>query len=305
MKLKKEYIILFTVIAALVLYIALRKGNRIQYEIPEVSEIIGSDISGIVIEESGKKLALVRENDRWVIEPEKYTADSYKVEKMLDFLSAPELVTVVSDSKDYMRYGLDDKKKLSVKAVSEGSNARSVEIGYQTEIRDFTFLKLENGDRVFHARGDLRDIFTTDMNEIRDKTVISFESKDIGYIELIKDGKKLSLTRTGTEQIEGDTQPSYEWKNAEGKTVDNAAAAAILNDILEIKCSEYIYDNSEVQGDPMYVIKVTDEKEHSIKIFTQKENEYSAVSSDNPTPFKLYAWRIDNIIEKFDGISGE
>ena len=305
MKLKKEYIILFLIIAALVFYLVSRKGNRIQYEIPELNEVAAADISGIVIQGAEKKLSLSRKEGQWVIEPEKYTADSYKVEKMLDFLAKPELVTVVSDSKDYMRYGLDEKKRVSIKAMSGESFIRTVEAGYQADAHGFTFVKIENDSRVFHAKGDLRDIFTTDMSEIRDKKVVFFESEDINSVELIKEGKTLSLTRTILAQNEDEEKPSYEWETGESKTVDNAVVASILNDMQEIKCSEYIYDNSEAKGDPDYVIKVTGEKEHLIKIFSEEGNDYRAKSSDNPTPFKLYAWRIDNIIEMFDGISGE
>ena len=48
-----------------------------------------------------------------------------------------------------------------------------------------------------------------------------------------------------------------------------------------------------------------DENEHILTVFPKKEDDYTAVSSDNPTPFNLYSWRIDNIIKKFDKMMGE
>jgi hypothetical protein len=99
MKIKKEYIILIIVIAALAIYISLRKDDRIQYEIPEVPEIASVDISGIIISGDDKEIRIIKEKDKWLINAEKFLADSYKIGKMVDFLKKPVLKTVVSDSK--------------------------------------------------------------------------------------------------------------------------------------------------------------------------------------------------------------
>ena len=57
-------------------------------------------------------------------------------------------------------------------------------------------------------------------------------------------------------------------------------------------------------NNPEYIIKVKVKNEHVLTVYPKKEEDYTAVSSDNPTPFNLYAWRIDNIIKKFDEITG-
>ena len=186
MKLKKEYIILLLIIVVLVIYIALRKDSRIQYEIPEVAELAPEKISGIVIKGITSEILLAKENDKWLIGDDKYVADAYKVEKMIDFLKKPLLITVVSDSKDYIRYGLDEKNMITVKALSGENQQRLIEIGYQADVRNHTFIKLENDTRVFQAREDLRDIFSADIDDIRDKTVLSFNVEEVENIHLTR-----------------------------------------------------------------------------------------------------------------------
>ena len=302
MKLRKEYITLFLIIAVLVLYIFLRKDSRIQYEIPEPAALAPDSISGIVIKGNNSEIILTKENDKWFLGQEKYAADAYKVKKMIDFLVKPVLTAVVSDSKDYLRYGLDDKTLVAVKALSGDNPQREVEIGYQTEVRNNTFIKLENDHRVYHAREDLRDIFSTDIDDIRDKTVLSFNPDKVNSFYLLKDEKEFAFKKKTLPLEEENKTSSVRWETAEGKIIDTSLINSLLDDLLKIKCSKYIYGTKESESNsPVYVIRVMDENEHVLTVFSKEEDDdYRALSSDNPTPFSLYAWRIDNIIEKLD-----
>ncbi len=308
MKLKKEYIILFIIIAVLVSYIALRKGNRIHYKLPEIAELAPADISGIVIQKDTKEIVLKKENGKWLIGPEKYPADSYKVKQMINFLKKPVLMTLVSESKDYMRYGLDDKARITVKALSGNSPKRVVEIGYQADVQNCTFIKLENDYRVYQAKEDLREIFSTDIDNIRDKSVLSFNLDRIYSVDLSRDGKETVFTKkeVPSKGKENKDKTTYQWETGDGKIIDISLMNAVLDDILKIKCSKYFYDTKKEEPvKPAYVIRVKDEKEHVLTVFPKKDDAYRAESSDNPTPFSLYAWRIDNIIKKFDEMLGK
>lgn len=305
MKIRKEYIILFLIIAVLVLYIALRKDSRIQYEIPDIAELSPESISGIVIKGNDTEIHLTEENGKWFIGADKYSADSSKMEKMIDFLEKPVLITVVSDSKDYMRYGLDDKNRITVKALSGENPERVVDLGYHTDVRNYTFVKLENDHRVYHARGDLRDVFSTDIDDIRDKTVLNFDSEEIKSVQLSRDGKSLVINKKAVSSGgEEDKNIEYRWETDDGKIAETPLMISLIDDISKIKCAEYLYDQKEDEPvNPLYLIKLKGKNEHILTVYPKKEDDYTAVSSDNPSPFNLYSWRIDNIIEKFDEIS--
>jgi hypothetical protein len=307
MKIKKEYLILIIVIAALALYISFRKGNRIQYEIPEVSEITSEEISNIVINGDGKEIKIKKEKDKWLIGPESYLADSYKIGKMIDFLKKPVLMTVVSESKDYLRYGLDEKKQIKVKAFSGEKVVRSVAIGNPAGVQNYTYIRLGDDEKVYDAREDLRDIFVMETDEIRDKGVVSFKVDDVESVSFKGEGKDWTFTRKVKPQSEGGKKngEEFQWEGNGGIKVEHAKMVAILDEIAGIKCSKYNYDEkSEGENSPIYVIMVRDKNEHTLTVYAKKEEDYRAKSSDNPSPFYLYAWRIDNIKKKLEEISG-
>ena len=306
MKIKKEYIILILVMAALVIYISLRKDSRIRYEIPVVAEIAAEEISGINISADGKEIKIKKENDKWLIGPENFPADSNKIRKMINFLKKPVLVTVVSESKDYMRYGLDEKKRITVNVLSGEKGLRSVEIGNPANVQNHTFIRLGNDTTVYHAREELRDIFTTDLDNIRDKNVISFKIDEVEEVSFSGDDIKWTFTRKAVISDEDNKESrAFQWEGEYEVKVEHTRMVAILDEIAGIKCPGYIYDiNAEVLDNPAYVIRVRDKDEHTLTVYPKKEDDYRAVSSDNPSPFYLYAWRIDNIREKFQEISG-
>jgi hypothetical protein len=307
MKIKKEYLILVLVIAALSIYISLRKENRIHYEIPELPEIASEEISAIAINGDNKEIRIKKEKDKWLIGPENYPADKYKIGKMVDFLKKPVLMTVVSDSKDYLRYGLDEKKRITVKAISGEKELRTVDVGNAAGVQNYTFIRLGADPVVYHAREDLRDIFVLEVDEIRDKGVISFKPDEVGSISFSGDGKEWTFTRKALSQGEGDTKgdETFQWESGDGKIAEQAKMVAILDEIANIKCSKYIYDEKpEAVDTPLYVIKVRDKAEHTLTVYPKKEDDYRVVSSDNGSPFYLYVWRIDNIKKKIEEISG-
>jgi hypothetical protein len=307
MKMKKEYLILILVIAALAVYIYSRKDNRIQYEIPEVAEFTAENISGIVLTGDGKEIKIRKDKDKWLIGAENFPADKYKIEKMIDFLKKPELMTVVSESKDYLRYGLDEKKRITVKALSGEKGLRTVDIGNPAGVQNYTFIRIEDDLLVYHAREDLRDIFVLDVDEIRDKGVIAFKADEVESISFAGDAKEWTFTRKTQPQEGGDKKKGevYQWESTTGLKAEHGKIVAILDEINSIKCSKYVYDEkSEGEGSPLYVIRVTDKTEHTLTVYANKEEDYRAKSSDNPSSFYLYAWRIDNIKKKFEEISG-
>lgn len=307
MKIKKEYIILFVIIAALVLYISLRKGNRIHYDIPEMSKIDQEKISSIEIKTRDKNILILKEGEQWLIGEEKYVALNPAIEDMLDFLEKPVLMAVVSDSKTYERYGLDEAVKLSVNTTTVEGTQRSVEIGLKAAGQRHTFIKLENDHRVYNTRDDLRDIFTLDIDDLRDKKVISFDTDEINNIHLITGEKTFAAFRkeiqVEKEDPESENQETkYIWQNHEGKELDETIITGILKEISTLRCLGYYYDKKiEDFKDPVHEIKLKGKKEYTLSVYSkgEEDSDYPVTSSESPNPFKISQWKIDNIIDEF------
>lgn len=307
MKIKKEYLILFIIIAALVLYISLRQGNRIQYDIPELPKLDQEKIAGIEMKTKDKDISIMREGEKWLIGKEKYTALKHTIEDMLNFLEKPVLMTVISDSKNYKRYGLDEESSLIVNAVNAGGMQRKIEIGLRGAGQRYTFIKLENDHRVFSVKEDLRDIFILDIDKLRDKKVVSFDVDEVKGIHLVTMDKTFTAVRKedeGEKKVSGDTKPEnkYIWQSSNEKELDGTEVAGILSEISTLRCLSYYYDmNKEDFKDPLYTITVNGKKDYRLRVYKKGEDEsdYPVISSESPNPFKVSMWKIDNIIDDF------
>jgi len=313
MKIKKEYIILFIIITVLVLYISLRKGNRIQYDIPELSRMDQEKISSIEIKTKDKNISILKEGEKWVIGEEKYVALNPAIEDMLDFLEKPVLMAVVSDSKNYERYGLDETGKLSVIAATVDGAQRSINIGFRAAGQRHTFIKLENDHRVYNAGDDLRDIFTLDIDDLRDKKVIPFDTVEINSINLITGEKTFTAVRKEIQSEKKDPEKAepetkYIWQNPEGKGLDEAVITGILKEISTLRCLAYYYDKKiEDFKDPVHIIKLKGKKEYILTVFSKGEDDsdYPVTSTESPSPFKISQWKVDDIIDEFGKLDVE
>ncbi|MBW2251827.1 MAG: DUF4340 domain-containing protein [Deltaproteobacteria bacterium] len=171
MKIKKEYIILAVIIAALLLYLSQRKTDRTLYKLPDVPEISNSNITKIEINKNSTPIILSKEGDLWTIGPKKYPADTLKVKNMLDVMGKLTLTALVSESKSYNRYNLDDDNKITVKAFDKDKLKLEFDIGKAASSFRHTFVKIAGDERVFHARGSFMGKFDKTVDDLRDKTL--------------------------------------------------------------------------------------------------------------------------------------
>ena len=84
MKIKKEYVILATIIIALSVYLVMRRGDRTLYELPEMPQVSQKEITRLEITSGKTTLDLNKKDDSWHIGPKDYSANADKVRNMLD-----------------------------------------------------------------------------------------------------------------------------------------------------------------------------------------------------------------------------
>ena len=72
MKVKKEYIILALVIIALSAYLLTRTSDRTQYQLPDVPQVAGKEISKLQITRDKTIIVVHKKDDKWYIAPEEF-----------------------------------------------------------------------------------------------------------------------------------------------------------------------------------------------------------------------------------------
>jgi hypothetical protein len=306
MKINKEWIILAVIILALILYLVLRKQDRVHYNLPDIPQISQNEISRLEISKPEAGVVIEKRDDNWIISPQGYLADSSLMESMLESVRKPLITAMISESKDYTRYGLDEDKKIAVRLFSEDVLKREMELGETTDSGRYTFIKLPGDHRVYHARDNLRNKFNKDIEELRDKTVLSFSKQDIREMEITKDSNSLVLVlREQVQAEEDDDKTKTIWQTSEGKEVEESLPEDLLSSLFRLSCREYLYETGKKDlKNPLYTIRLKGMEKYTLSIFSGIDNDQAckATSSENDYAFILADWRVDKIIEAADKI---
>jgi hypothetical protein len=317
MKMKKEYLILAAVIVGLSIYLFARKTDRALYELPQLPEVSGSKISKIEISGPEGTAVLNRVDEDWRIGPQEYPASKNKVQQMIDTIEDLTLTALISESKDYIRYDLSDDKKVSVKAWTGDSLSREFEVGKAASSFQHTFVKLAGDPRVYHARDNFRNKFDQKVNDLRDKSVLSFTVGDIQEVNLAKGSQSLLFGRkqappdkkSDSETADKDQPPKKAemvWQTADGRRADQAKLDRLLSTLAQLSCEDFIDDRKKEDfSDPIFTIQVKGTQAYSLSIFAKLKEDadnYPAISSQNAYVFLLEGWKADSLMPKFDEI---
>ena len=312
MKLKKEYVILALVIVALSVYLVMRQSDRTQYELPEISRLAAKEISKLQITRDKAVIAITKKDEKWYIGTEEYPADGSKIEKMLNAIENLTLTALVSESKNYNLYELDDEQKINVKAWQGNDLKREVDLGKTASSFRHTFVKLAGDERVYHARGNFRDNFDDTEDALRDKLVLTLNEADIQQIQITKNQQPLTLNKrqapveveaeAGAKQAESAPEADQSvWQSADGRPVDEAVVEQILNAAAKLQCEKFIDDRRRDEfTSPIYTLQMQGPQEHSLSIFAksdEKDTNYPAVSSGSDYAFLLSDSQVDRLMK--------
>jgi hypothetical protein len=309
MKVKKEYIIILAIILALSLYLILRKTDRTLYQLPKVPQLSKSEISRIEISKGDTSVVLNRNDNNWEIAPQRYPADNSKVKKMLDIIGQLTLTALVSESKNYTRYDLDDENKITVRAWAGNTLSREFEIGKTAPSYRHTFVKLWGDHRVYHARENFRQTFDQTLENLRDKTVLSFEKTEIQEIHISKEGislvlilKEAHMEESASRRAEAQIPlpPKTEWQNSDGIRMDESKVNRLLTTLSYLRCERYVDEyKKEDFANPIYSIQLKGVQDYGLSIFERMDKDaksYPATSSQNDYRFLLPERKAETIM---------
>jgi hypothetical protein len=313
MKIKKEYIILALVIIALSVYLYMRSADRTLYELPQIAQVEEKDLTKLEITRAKTVMVLNKKDDQWFIAPAEYPTDADKVEDMLDAIKNLSLTALVSESKNYNLYELDEEQKINVKA-SQGDRLKlDIDVGKTASSFRHTFVRPSGDERVFHARGNLKNTFDVTVDSLRDKTVLSIKPADIQQININKEQQSLAFTRAQvpvqikSPDAEKNTDatppaPKLVWQAATGQPVNESALNQLLNALAGLRCEKFIDDRKKEDfKSPLFTIELKGAQDHKLSIFPKAEENdpnYPAVSSGSDYPFQLSASQVDRIMKE-------
>lgn len=296
------YGVFAVVLVSLILYIVLRRSDRMQYGLPDIEEVAVTDITVVTIgDETGPVVELRRTDDEWQIQPEGYRADPEAVDDMLEALSDLKVTDLVSTSKSYQRYELDDPQKLTLSAGNEDSTLRVFDLGKRAPSYNHTYIKLEKDPNIYHAAGDLRRVFDKEKESLRDKKVLTFQKDDVIKIGVTLPEREFQLFKSSPE-VSTDTQGSTAavvWKTTEDTEWSEEQVDELLDRLDDLSCTEFVADTAADLGAPQLILRISTQDQHDFSLYDKDDTGYRAKSSQTPYPFYISGWQGDQILETF------
>ncbi|MCX6553602.1 MAG: DUF4340 domain-containing protein [Candidatus Aminicenantes bacterium] len=309
---KSETIILGAAIIAMLIYLALRNPDRMNYQLPRLAPIARVDISRVDIVRAGQTLRLEKKDNGWFIQPQGFSSDPAKANAIVDAIVNLRLAALVSESRNYSPYGLDRENAIVVKAYEKERLLREFSIGNAASTYSHTYVKLDADPRVFHARNSFRGDFDQKVDGLRDKTVLRFDKTEISAVEISTAAEKILFSKNAkpvdvkpneakpqaqAEPAQGETS----WLMADGKPGNNTELNGIIEQTYQLSCEQFIAGKSKDDfKEPIYTVLLKGRKDFRLSIFQKAEKEisYTALSSESPYPFLLSSYTAENIMKK-------
>lgn len=314
MRLKKEYVILFGIIVVLLVYLIFSSNrNKMTYKVPKLDRIEKSEIDRIEISKAGEEIIIAGKGDVWKIMPQEYPADYDKVKGMLDVIENLTLTELSAEKKDYMRYELDEAKKIVVKAFKGDQLLREFDVGKPSSTYSHTFVRVGKDPRVYHARNSFRSTFDQERMDLRDKVVMKFDKNEITGVEIKTGGETYRLARKMVpleiqpEEQEDKDQPSApkeeeSWVMPDGKKAQKTEIDSLLSQLSNLRCDEFIEGKvAEDFKDPLYSVTLKGNKDYVLRIFKKEkedDDKYPALSSEISYPLLLSSYNAERIMKK-------
>ena len=319
---KKEYFILAALIALLSAYLFMNRENTGNYALPNLPSLEVSEITGIDIETDQTRISLIKEDNTWYAGDEKYRVDTKKVDEIIEVVKDLELTALVSEKEDYARYELDNENKISVRVKAGTEQVRAFDIGKAAPTYRHTFVRLNNAKEVYHAKKSFRSDFDVSLDDLRNKSVFSFDTDDIKIVSLERKGIKRTFFIDKDQEKETDTQdkgkdqsqdpqssdaadPSRAWSAEDGKAFESADLKEMVSILKDMRCDRYAYSRSKAAyaaAIPLCRITVDD---HTFSVYEKNEKDhYLAGSSQADDLFFLDRFNGNQLITKTDSLLG-
>ncbi len=314
--------ILLGIIAVLLIYLLFGTGkNKMSYAVPRLKNLDQAELTRIEILGKDRSITLVGKEKNWTILPQEFPADPVKVEDMLDTIAGLTLTELAAEKEDYLRYELDQENRLNIKAFQGETLVREFDIGKTPSTYRHTFVRIADDTRVYYARDSFRSRFDSEVKDLRNKAVLSFDKNEISEISITQAGttlvftKKLVVKEPGPEtpatqegqeaaatQQPASPQEEEAWVSSDGRTGLKDSLDTVLSELSDLRCDEFLEDDNPMENlEPVFSVTLKGTKDYTLRIFVKQEDDngkYPALSSENAFPFLLSTYKAERIIKK-------
>ena len=208
----------------------------------------------IVIEKSDGNLTIVNENDKWVINSEKYEAVESNIDSMIDYakdIKALDRVASLSNATSVSKYEFDEANAIKVTISKGGKELRTFTLGKDATTGIQCYAAINGSKDIYLIDGDYRNIFDKTVDQLRSKTVYSVDAVDISSVSVTPSGEETwAVSRTG------DTENLVWSVSGSNITLDASKAAEWLNSFNALTTSKWHGTSDDIGGEPFVSVEL-------------------------------------------------
>lgn len=284
----REFIILAVIAALLLLYIIFRTAGNINYDLPAVPAVTSESIDHITVSGPQVDLDFSREDEKWSINPEGWTADKASLKAISSAVAELKLTDLISTSGALSRYNLDEQERITIKAYSSGELLREIYIGKVSSSGIYTYIMLPGDDNIYSVRGDLPSRFSGDKTTMRDKEILSVPRSGALKMTLIEGSRALTVSR----------DKDGIWTADGGLEINGENASAIVPVLSPLRCTDFLQTLPAEPAEMVLDIQTADGNIF-LEIWPETGDGYPARSSVNGYPILLTAYTTEKILKVF------
>jgi len=256
-----------------------------------VFEFKPDDVTQVTLAYADREIVLAKAAGQWrLTKPIDALADTTTTGNLVNAIADCELKKELTDaSSDPAQYGLD--KPFVTVTVQLGDKALpSLRVGKNTPVGFSTYVQRSDDNKVLLTGSSFRAGMDKQIKDLRDKTIVAFEDKDVQKVQVRADGKDLTLVqKDGAWRIE---QPA-------AYPADAAAVRNFLSSLRAMRALDFPADQPTDLAtygldQPRLTLTLTVGKDLTEKrVLVGKENEKKEIyvqTSGQPTVYTVSEW---------------
>lgn len=164
-----------------------------------VVDIAKDDVTRVSLKNKQGSFGIEKSGDAWkLFQPSQAKADGGTVDTLLYAVQDLKADEFIDKPQPDQAYGLNTPQ-VEVAVTTKAATTKLL-LGKRTADSLNVFAKVDGESTVYRVPTSIVDSLNKGLNELRDKTVVKFDRKDLKRFSIMRDGKTLTIEHTGKDK---------------------------------------------------------------------------------------------------------
>jgi gas vesicle protein len=290
------------ILATVLLLRSPEKGSRTSDATPRPIAKFGVDSFDTLEVTKGKDTTVIKKDgDSYKItKPIAYPADKDAAKVAFESMSKLDFDNIVSDQQS--RHGEFEVGGDGLRVVVKKGDKDVADVRIGRTTNQFTMLRIEGKPEVWSVTGISKYQFDKDTNSWRDKTITTFQEKDIEKLQVAsKDGAKIALAKPAPTDAGAPTDWHVVESSMKVEPFDKSVAGSMASQLSGLKANDFAdgakpEDTGLDSPELTVAVGLHDGKQQTLLVGKKKgEDDYYAKMADQPQVFLVKKYAIANI----------